>query len=61
MLREVRRKVRIPIVAIGGITEENAGEVWRAGADSVAIISAILSARDIAHKVKRILSLHPGS
>ncbi len=60
MLREIRQNVTIPIVAIGGITEHNAVEVWQAGADSVAIISDILSARDISEKVKRILSLHRG-
>jgi thiamine-phosphate pyrophosphorylase len=36
-----RRLTQKPLVAIGGITPENAGEVWRAGADSVAVISAI--------------------
>ncbi len=33
--------IRKPLVAIGGITVANAGEVWAAGADSVAVISAI--------------------
>ena len=32
----------IPVVAIGGITEERTGEVLAAGADSVAVISAVL-------------------
>src|SRR5215475_11985419 len=34
MLRRVRHAVRVPIVAIGGITETNVSEVWRVGADS---------------------------
>jgi len=58
MLRQVRDAVRVPIVAIGGVTETNAGEVWRAGADSAAIISDLLGADDIADKVKKILALH---
>jgi thiamine-phosphate pyrophosphorylase len=58
MLHQVREAVRIPIVAIGGITEANIAEVWRAGADSAAIISDLLGADDIAAKVKRILSFH---
>jgi thiamine-phosphate pyrophosphorylase len=33
---------RRPLVAIGGITPENAGSVIEAGADSVAVISALL-------------------
>jgi thiamine-phosphate diphosphorylase len=57
MLRQIREAVRIPIVAIGGITEANIAEVWRAGADSAAIISDVLGADDIADKVKRILAL----
>lgn len=58
MLRQIRAAVKLPIVAIGGIKEENVGEVWRAGADSAAIISDILSATDITAKTKRILALH---
>jgi thiamine-phosphate diphosphorylase len=57
MLHQVREAVRIPIVAIGGITEANIAEVWQAGADSAAIISDLLGADDILDKVKRILAL----
>ena len=57
MLRQIREAVKIPIVAIGGITEGNVAEVWQAGADSAAIISDLLGADDIAEKVKRILAL----
>ncbi len=43
-LRRVREALpRTPLVAIGGITLENAAEVIAAGADSVAVISALLS------------------
>jgi len=45
-LREVRARVRIPIVAIGGITATNAGDVRAAGADCVAVVSAVLAATD---------------
>jgi thiamine-phosphate pyrophosphorylase len=43
-LRQVRASIpaHIPLVAIGGITEENAREVIAAGADSIAVISAVL-------------------
>lgn len=57
MLRQVRQAVKVPIVAIGGITEANVNEVWRAGTDSAAIISDLLAADDVADKVKRILAL----
>ena len=43
-LRAVRRAIGdFPVVAIGGITQANAAEVIAAGADSVAVISALLS------------------
>lgn len=45
-----------PLVAIGGITRENAGAVYRAGADSVAVISAVFGAgRSAAQSAKDIL------
>lgn len=57
LLSEVRSAVRLPIVAIGGITRENMEEVFRAGADSVAIISGILMDKDIALRVASIVSM----
>jgi len=55
MLEQIHSAVRLPVVAIGGITEENVQQVWHAGADSAAIISDILHADDIRSKVARIL------
>jgi thiamine-phosphate pyrophosphorylase len=46
MLRLVRPHVRRPLVAIGGITLERAADVVTAGADGIAVISAIGLARD---------------
>ena len=45
-LAAVRQATDLPLVAIGGITLENASEVIAAGADGVAVISAIASAPD---------------
>ena len=42
------RALGVPLVAIGGITLENAAEVIRAGADCIAVISALFDAPDIA-------------
>jgi hydroxymethylpyrimidine kinase/phosphomethylpyrimidine kinase/thiamine-phosphate diphosphorylase len=42
-LAETRKEVSVPIVAIGGISRENAPSVIDAGADAVAIISAVMS------------------
>lgn len=43
-LREWRKIVPQPLVAIGGITRENAPQVWDAGADAVAVIGDIYPA-----------------
>jgi len=43
-LRKIREKIKIPILAIGGISAANAADVISAGADGLAVISAIASA-----------------
>jgi thiamine-phosphate pyrophosphorylase len=45
-LRRITQAVGVPVVAIGGITEENAGDVLRAGASGVAVIGAIMDVPD---------------
>jgi thiamine-phosphate pyrophosphorylase len=50
-LRAVRSLTALPIFAIGGITLENVGEVMQAGANGVALISAILDAPDVGRAV----------
>ncbi|MFA6226244.1 MAG: thiamine phosphate synthase [Methanoregula sp.] len=47
MLREIHRSVSVPVIAIGGINPENIGDVIDAGADGVAVISAVVGATDI--------------
>lgn len=55
MLREVRRHVRIPVVAIGGISPENVSSVMSAGADAVAVMSAILKG-DMRNNVRHFMA-----
>jgi len=45
-IRRIKDAVRIPVVAIGGITDRNARVVREAGAAGVAVVSAILGAAD---------------
>jgi thiamine-phosphate pyrophosphorylase len=56
-LSEVRKSVSIPIVAIGGINEENMVHVLREGANSVAMISEILVSPDISKKMNRLIAV----
>jgi len=46
IISEVKIRVNIPVVAIGGINKENAGEVLKAGADGIAVISAIFKSEN---------------
>ena len=57
-LQEIRKRVKIPLAAIGGLNESNAAEVIRHGADGVAVVSAIVAADDpgtSARKLKQII------
>ncbi len=56
-LRAIRAAIKIPIVAIGGITETRVAETLAAGADAVAIITDVVNAPDIGAKVRSILAI----
>jgi thiamine-phosphate diphosphorylase len=58
-LRAVRSAVKLPIVAIGGITQTTTPDVLAAGADAVAIITDIVRASDLPAKVRALLALEP--
>jgi thiamine-phosphate pyrophosphorylase len=47
LLQTARKELRVPIVAIGGITQQNAVTLIEAGADAVAVITALWNAPDI--------------
>jgi thiamine-phosphate pyrophosphorylase len=46
-LREIRRAISIPLIAIGGINCGNVPDVIAAGADGIAVISAVVDASDV--------------
>lgn len=54
LIARIRKGCSLPIVAIGGINAENARSVREAGADAVAVISAIASADDIARAASHL-------
>ncbi len=56
LVRSLRARVRVPLVGIGGITAANARLVAEAGADGVAVISAVCAAADPADAVRSLLS-----
>lgn len=60
LLQEAKRRLTIPVVAIGGITPENAGILVTAGADAVAVIAALFDSPDIKATAQQFVDLfHP--
>jgi thiamine-phosphate pyrophosphorylase len=56
-LEEASRCSRIPVFAIGGMSEERLPDVRRAGARGVALISAILTAHDVESETGRLIKM----
>ncbi|RJQ30149.1 MAG: thiamine phosphate synthase [Peptococcaceae bacterium] len=56
MVRRVTAAVSVPVVGIGGVKACNAGEVIRAGAAGVAVVTAVVGAGDIAAAAGELLS-----
>jgi thiamine-phosphate pyrophosphorylase len=55
LVRALRPEIPVPLVGIGGITLDNAEEVIAAGADAVAVISAVVAAHDPEAATRRLL------
>ena len=56
-VRKARQLTRKPLVAIGGITIESVADVFRAGADSVAIVSDLNAALDPGARAREYLAI----
>ena len=59
-LREVKRSVGNPVVAIGGINHENAGRVAAAGADAICVATAVTMADDPERATQTLTSAFAG-
>lgn len=57
LLREARRALDLPLVAIGGITPENGGLLLEAGADMLAVIHGVFGQADIEAAARRFAEL----
>ncbi len=58
LLQQAKRDYKIPVCAIGGITHQNAPSLLAAGADMIAVISAVFNASSPSQAVQEYLSLH---
>jgi len=54
-LRQIKKAVSIPIVAIGGINRQNISEVIAAGADAAAVISAVVNQKDMQSAARQLV------
>jgi thiamine-phosphate pyrophosphorylase len=55
-LRAIRPLAKLPLFAIGGITVDTVAQVKQAGADGVAVISAILNASDMTKTIRDFMA-----
>ena len=55
-LREIRGRTALPLIAIGGMNLQTAADVITAGADGVAVVSAIVAADDAEDATRKILT-----
>jgi len=53
VIKEIKKNCKVPIVAIGGITLDNAKEAVQAGADAICAISAVVTKDDVRKEIKR--------
>ncbi len=51
----IKKKIKIPLIAIGGINRNNVASVIRAGADGVAVVSAITKAENVQKATQELL------
>jgi thiamine-phosphate pyrophosphorylase len=57
LLREAKKKLHIPVVAIGGITPENGASLIAAGANALAVIEGVFGQADVRAAAERYASL----
>jgi thiamine-phosphate pyrophosphorylase len=55
-LKEIKKAVKIPVVAIGGISEHNLAQVLETGIDGISVVSAILGKDDIKTAAEKLYS-----
>jgi thiamine-phosphate pyrophosphorylase len=57
LIEQIKEEFNLPIVAIGGITKQNTPQVIRAGANSVAAISAVVGSDDVEREVRDFIRI----
>jgi thiamine-phosphate pyrophosphorylase len=65
LIEEIRDRVEIPLIAIGGINHSNAGEVVKAGADGLCAISCVVAKENVKDEIRKLQDIfraeYPGN
>jgi thiamine-phosphate pyrophosphorylase len=59
-IKEIKKSVDLPVVAIGGINKDNIGDVMKAGADAAAVISAVMGAANVEQATRQLVAIIEG-
>ena len=57
LISKIKKRIRIPVIAIGGINLSNAKDVIRAAASGLCAISAVVTARDVRLEIEKFQRL----
>ena len=57
LLRKIRQHVSVPVIAIGGVNRDNVNDIITAGADGIAVISAVVGSKDITKAARELREL----
>jgi thiamine-phosphate pyrophosphorylase len=57
LIQKIKQEISLPLVAIGGITLENASQVIEAGADAICAISAVITKKDVTKEILKFQKL----
>jgi thiamine-phosphate pyrophosphorylase len=57
LIRQIKKEISLPLVAIGGIKLSNAAAVIAAGADAVCAISAVVTGKDVKKEIGKFQRL----
>ncbi len=60
LIKKIKKEVKIPIIAIGGINLRNSPSVIRAGADGLCAISAVVTKPDVKKEIEKFQELFDG-
>jgi thiamine-phosphate pyrophosphorylase len=58
IIQKIKEKVSIPVIAIGGINEDNIEEVIKAGTDAVAIASGLFKGKNLTLNMQIFMKLN---